>query len=130
MKLKLSLNKFKGTGITHVEDKTETRFIRQGEKCPIDASLKRGERNKEWNYDKQGADWAEKYPDCGLPQQSPINLLDPVTEYGRAYEIHAAAADEHAPTYSDLGATPIDFDTQKYTIEVSFGEGGSSGFAS
>ena len=41
--------------------------MREGEKCPIDANLKKAERNKDWNYDEHGADWVENYPDCGLP---------------------------------------------------------------
>ena len=67
----------------------------------------------------QGADWAEKYPDCGLPQQSPINLLDPVTEFGRAYEIHDPEDDQTFSEYSDLGPTTIDFRPQEYTVSTS-----------
>ena len=131
LKLKLALKKFKGTGITHVEEESEVRFIREGEKCPVDESLLNRERNKDWNYDLHGADWAEKYPDCGLPQQSPINLLDPVTEFGRAYEIHPFEEDEHRADYVDLGPTAIEFNPQYYTIEVPIAlAAGQAGFES
>ena len=36
----------------------------------------------EWDYSQNGADWPDKFPDCGLPQQSPVNLLTAISEYG------------------------------------------------
>lgn len=36
----------------------------------------------DFDYSQQGADWPEKFPDCARPQQSPINLLDPISSYG------------------------------------------------
>ena len=54
-----------------------------------------------------------------------------MTEYGRAYEIYSPKDDEYAPEYVDMGATPIIFDADKYTISVPIAsETGIAGFQS
>jgi len=75
----------------------------------------------EWGYEKHGYDWPEKYPDCALPQQSPINLLAPRTKYGRAYDIYTYEEDNHEPTYPDVEATFVNFNPLRYTVEVLLG---------
>jgi hypothetical protein len=148
LKLRLGLKKFKGTGVTHVEEREETRILVDGcpkppepEKKEVKEEEKKEEkkeetekpkeevkevveekaklvRNSEWNYDEHGADWPAGYPDCGLPQQSPINLIDPVTEFGKAYEIHPSEDDATKSNYKDLEETNVYFDPLRYTIGI------------
>lgn len=111
-------------GVTHTEIKEETRIYPK-DGCPKDeeelatddsAADDVIQRNSEWNYDEHGADWVNIYPDCALPQQSPINLIDPVTEYGKSYEIHPSEDDSTVKKYNDLEQTSVIFDPLKYTI--------------
>ena len=56
-----------------------------------------------YNYDLHGADWPEAFPACGsLEFQSPINLLPPITKYGKSYKILSAAVDSTKPEYSPV----------------------------
>lgn len=64
----------------------------------------------QWDYSSNGADWPEKYPDCARPQQSPINLLTPFSEYGQAYDIYDAAVDNLVFSYFDLIKPQINLD--------------------
>ena len=72
----------------------------------------------EWNYDKHGSDWPDLYPNCADQFQSPINLIDAVTEYGKMYDIQDFATDESDSTYWDLEFPTVNFDLSKYTVDV------------
>ena len=129
LKLRLNLKKFEGAEITHTEEVPETRLVMHGGECPI---IGAGERKKraEWDYKQTGADWPAKYPDCALPQQSPINLLTPLTKYGRAYDIYDSAEDGTVPSYGDLAAAVVGFHPVRYTVTVPIKTSGYSGFKS
>ena len=49
-----------------------------------------------------GADWPERYPECDTDQQSPIDLLSPITAYGQSYDIYDVAIDKVALQYWDM----------------------------
>jgi hypothetical protein len=72
----------------------------------------------EWNYDQHGDDWPDKYPNCALSHQSPINLIDPITEYGQTYNIMDYADDGYEGTYWSLENSLVMFDLSKYSIDV------------
>lgn len=72
----------------------------------------------EWNYDLHGSDWVENYPNCADQFQSPINLIDPETKYGKTYDIYPFEDDRHEPTYWDLEYPKVNFDLSKYTVDV------------
>ena len=58
-----------------------------------------GEKVLDFDYSQQGADWPKKFPECARSQQSPINLLDPISSYGQAYSLIDAELDALTKTY-------------------------------
>jgi len=85
----------------------------------------------EYNYSKNGKDWAEKWPSCGAEQQSPINFLNPVTEYGNSYFLFDFGDDELIPEYWDMAETLVEYKPEVYTIEVMIDHSnGYNGFVS
>ena len=65
-----------------------------------------------------GADWPEIYPNCADQYQSPINLIDLETKYGKSYDIQPFEDDRNVPTYWDLEFPKVNFDLSKYTVDV------------
>ena len=64
-------------GLTIKSNRTEI------EKCTSEESEVKNETTEpKFNYDQHGADWPDLFPACGNEQQSPINLLSPITKYG------------------------------------------------
>ena len=72
----------------------------------------------DWNYELDGADWAQLYPTCGMSHQSPINLLKPMSKYGQAYDIWPFDDDKLYRSYFDLEDTFVYLDYNKYAIKV------------
>lgn len=54
----------------------------------------RGTGQGKWTYGTDlGLNWPSQFPQCGGPQQSPINLLSPISDYGQTYNVYDAAVD-------------------------------------
>mmetsp|Transcript_26248 Transcript_26248/g.40063 ORF Transcript_26248/g.40063 Transcript_26248/m.40063 type:complete len:206 (+) Transcript_26248:847-1464(+) len=84
-----------------------------------------------FNYDLKGSDWPDRYPDCAMEQQSPINLLTPKTKYGQSYEIFDFEDDLLVQEYWDLEDILIEFHKEMYSVEVYIDHSnGYSGFSS
>ena len=60
-------------------------------------NLAGGKGSKKWDYVKNGADWSVNYPDCASDHQSPINFVEPVSDYGQAYDVYDFALDKFIP---------------------------------
>ena len=56
-----------------------------------------GKGSKRWDYLKNGADWVINYPDCASDHQSPINFVEPVSDYGQAYDVYDFDLDKFVP---------------------------------
>lgn len=84
-----------------------------------------------WNYDQNGAEWPEVFPNCGQPQQSPINLMKPTSEYGNSYYLYSFVDDNSEKSYADLENPLIKFENDRYALEVQIShENGYAGFTS
>lgn len=114
------------------------------QECPGDAqtSEEHGESQTEetheetvtypiWNYDQNGAEWPDLFPNCGQPQQSPINLMQPTSEYGNSYYLYNFEDDNSDKSYADLENPLIKFENDRYALEVQIShENGYAGFTS
>lgn len=74
------------------------------------------EEDNSWNYAQNGRDWAINFPQCGMPFQSPINLLSPVTDYGQSYRMYSIAEDNPLLVYEDFPSTQIKFSRRRKQI--------------
>jgi carbonic anhydrase len=66
-----------------------------------------------------------------LPQQSPINLLSPVSKYGIQYVIQSGDKDAPSTDYKDMDKTEVKFNPLFYSFEIKVDHSkGYSGFKS
>jgi hypothetical protein len=87
------------------------------------------EKMANFNYEVQGDDWPKKFYFCGQPQQSPINLLTPVSKYGTQYNIYSPLVDNPKRDYKDMFETFIKFNPLFYSFEIKIDHSqGYSGF--
>jgi hypothetical protein len=86
---------------------------------------------KGWDYQQNGADWPDIFPDCGSDHQSPINFEDPTTKYGSSYDIFSIAADQLKKQYQDLLSRDVLSLQNKNGVHIDFDQlGGYQGFTS
>ena len=84
-----------------------------------------------WDYSKNGEDWPIKFPACGSKQQSPVNLLTPISKYGKLYSVFDATTDMLKFEYWNQKDTLIKFDEDDKNIKIKISnEGLYSGFES
>ena len=71
-----------------------------------------------WDYGQGGTDWPEKFPDCTMPQQSPINLLQPRSNYGKAYKFYKPKTDGFNGNYFQLIGATLDKQIKNNRIKI------------
>ena len=127
LRLSLNLNKIHGDFIQKTEPKTT--YVQKDGLCRTEEDILKEEKKEEkdskdgddgygkgkkdgkggkgysWNYKLKGADWGEKFPACAIDKQSPINLIDPINDYGQAYDIYDSGDDQQQSSYWDLGSS-------------------------
>ena len=73
----------------------------------------------DFDYTQQGADWPKKFPECARSQQSPINLLDPISSYGQAYSLMDAELDALTKTYGVAEKVLLKGEQKKVFVDLS-----------
>ena len=86
LRLKLNLKKIAGGVVKKEEPKIS--YVTSAGFCTDEKRRKKnvgdGESSAKgaWDYKQFGADWAAQYPECASDHQSPINFVEPVSDYG------------------------------------------------
>ena len=71
-----------------------------------------------WDYAQGGTDWPIKYPGCGISSQSPINLLQPQSSYGKAYKFLKSKKDGFVANYYQLIGVAVDKQIKNNRIKI------------
>jgi len=79
-----------------------------------------GEPASEYSYDDHGDDWLADYPSCGESFQSPINLLNPISEYGKSYMFYDYKDDKAKLTYQPITQEIVESLSIVHSVELGY----------